>query len=135
MSGKIKRANAGDIMNSNVFCAKENDNMENIAKIMAEKKIGCVIVVNDAEEPTGIITESDLVRLIAKKGREFFDLSAVDVMNKPLVTIIPSMDVEKVEKEMKRRNIKHLPVVASKKLVGIITTRDVINYLAKWEPK
>lgn len=133
MHGKIKRANAGEIMNSNVFYVKEKENLEGTAKIMAEKKIGSIIVVNDSEEPVGIITESDLIRLLAKKGKEFFNLSAGDVMSKPLETIIPSADVEKIEREMKRRNIKHLPVVASKKLVGIITSKDIVDYLGKWK--
>lgn len=135
MHGKIKRANAGEIMNSNVVVVNEGKNLGDAAKIMADKKIGSVIVVDDLKEPKGLITESDLIRTIAAKEKGFFDLTAGDIMSKPLVTIIPSADVEKIEKEMKRRNIKHLPVVASGKLVGIITSKDIISYLGKWEVK
>ena len=133
MTGKIKRAHASDIMNHNVATVKESETLENAAKIMAEKKIGSVIVVDISNEPKGIITESDLIRIIAKRGKDFFNLDAGAVMSKPLVTIIPSMDIEKVEKEMKRRNVKHLPVFASGELHGMITSKDIVDYLGKWK--
>jgi len=100
---------------------------------MAEKRIGSVIVEDDSNEPKGIITESDVIRSIAKNGKNFFSMKALNVMSSPLITIIPSMDVEKVEKEMKRRNVKHLPVIISGRLVGIVTSIDVVTYLGKWE--
>jgi CBS domain-containing protein len=133
MHGKLKNANASDIMNKSVVTVKEEENIEQVAKIMAEKRIGSVIVEDDSNEPKGIITESDVIRSIAKNGKNFFSMKAVNVMSSPLITIIPSMDVEKVEKEMKRRNVKHLPVVISGRLVGIVTSIDVVTYLGKWE--
>jgi len=99
---------------------------------MAEKRNGSVIVADEPDNPQGIITESDMIRIMAKKGKGFFDLSAGQVMSKPLVTIIPSADIERIEKEMRRRNIKHLPVVASGELHGIVTSKDVVDYLGKW---
>ncbi len=133
MHGKLKNANASDIMNKSVVTVKEEENIEQVAKIMAEKRIGSVIVEDDSNEPKGIITESDVIRSIAKNGKNFFSMKALNVMSSPLITIIPSMDVEKVEKEMKRRNVKHLPVIISGRLVGIVTSIDVVTYLGKWE--
>ncbi|ODS41328.1 hypothetical protein BEH94_04740 [Candidatus Altiarchaeales archaeon WOR_SM1_SCG] len=132
MPGKIRKSNAAGIMNSNVVTVKESENLENTVKIMAKKGIGSVIVTNNGEA-FGIITESDIIRILAKKGRHFFDLRAGEVMSKPLVTIIPSTDIEKIEKEMKRRNLRHLAVVASGNVVGIITSKDVVDYLGKWK--
>jgi len=133
MSGKIKRTHAGSIMNSNVVVVNKNKKLEDAAKIMAEKKIGSVIVADESNKPKGIITESDIIRTLAKNGKGFFDLHAGEVMSKPLVTIIPSMSIEKIEKEMKRRNVKHLPVVTSGEVVGIVTSKDVVDYLGKWK--
>ena len=135
MSGKIKMRHASDIMTCDVATVKESDTLENAAKIMAEKKIGSVIVVDVSNELKGIITESDLIRIIAKRGKDFFNLNAGGVMSKPLVTIIPSMNIDKVEKEMKRRNVKHLPVFASGELCGVVTSKDIVDYLGKWKSK
>lgn len=129
MPGKIERTTAGDIMNRNVVAVMENESLENMAKIMAEKEIGSVIVVDGYDSPQGIITERDMIRIMAKKGRGFFNLSAEEVMSKPLFTAISSTDIEKIEKEMRKRNIKYLPVVESEKLVGIVTLKDVVKYL------
>jgi len=129
MPGKIERTTAGDIMNRNVVAVMENESLENMAKIMAEKEIGSVIVVDGYDSPQGIITERDMIRIMAKKGRGFFNLSAEEVMSKPLFTAISSTDIEKIEKEMRKRNIKYLPVVESEKLAGIVTLKDVVKYL------
>ncbi|ODS41325.1 hypothetical protein BEH94_04725 [Candidatus Altiarchaeales archaeon WOR_SM1_SCG] len=129
MHEKPGRTTTRDIMNTNVVSVNENENLENIANIMSEKEIGSVIVVNESGEAKGIITERDMIRIIARSGRGFFNLSAEEVMSKPLVTIIPSTDIEKIEKEMRKRNVKYLPVVESGMLVGIVTLKDVINYL------
>ena len=53
-------------------------------------------------------------------------------MSKPLVTIIPSTGIERIEEEMRRGGIKHLPVFASGELHGIVTSKDVVDYLGKW---
>ena len=50
-------------------------------------------------------------------------------MSKPLFTAFASTDIEKIEKEMRKRNIKYVPVVESGKLAGIVTLKDVIKYL------
>jgi len=135
MRGKIKRAKAGDIMTSNVVTVENNKKLIDVVKIMTDKKIGSVIVENLSHEPVGIITETDILRAIANYKEKFFDLSAQDIMSKPLITINVTADIERVEKEMKRRKIKHLPVISSGKLIGIVTTKNLVNYHGKWEIK
>lgn len=57
------------------------------------------------------------------------------IMSKPLITIPATTDVERVTKEMKRHKIKHLPIISSGKLVGIVTTKNLVDYLENWEIK
>jgi len=135
MRGKQKRATAGDIMGAGVVTAENSNKLLDIVKIMADKKIGSIVVVNLSNEPVGLITETDILRAISKYEQKFFDLSAQDIMSKPLLTIPATADVERIEKEMKRHRIKHLPVISSGKLVGIVTTRNLVDYLGKWEIK
>ena len=54
-------------MNSDVVAVKKSENLEGVAKIMAEKRVGSVIVVDETGNLQGIITESDVIRIISKK--------------------------------------------------------------------
>ncbi|PIN66848.1 MAG: hypothetical protein COV98_06115 [Candidatus Altarchaeum sp. CG12_big_fil_rev_8_21_14_0_65_33_22] len=102
---------------------------------MSDKKIGSIIVVNLSHEPVGLIRETDILRAISKYEQKFFDLTAQEIMSKPLITVPATTDVERVEKEMKRHKIKHLPVISSGKVIGIVTTKNLVDYLGKWEIK
>ncbi len=135
MRGKQKRASAGDVMGAGVVTAENSSNLLDVARNMADKKIGSIVVVNLSHEPIGLITETDILRTISEYEQKFFDLTAQDIMSKPLITIPATADVEKIEKEMKRHKIKHLPVISSGKLVGIVTTKNLVDYLGKWEIK
>ncbi|PKP59033.1 MAG: hypothetical protein CVT88_06380 [Candidatus Altiarchaeales archaeon HGW-Altiarchaeales-1] len=135
MRGKQKRASAGDIMGAGVVTAENSSKLLDVARTMADKKIGSIVVVNLSREPIGLITETDILRTISKYEQKFFDLTAQDIMSKPLITIPATADVERVEKEMKRHKIKHMPVISSGKLVGIVTTKNLVDYLGKWEIK
>jgi len=129
MTANIENTTIGNIMNKNVVSVKGNDTIESVVKTMYDKEVGSVIVVNESGEPKGIITERDVIRVIAKKGRGVFNLTSEDFMSKPLFTAFASTDIEKIEKEMRKRNIKYVPVVESGKLAGIVTLKDVIKYL------
>ncbi len=135
MRGKQKRASAGDVMGAGVVTAENSSNLLDVVRNMADKKIGSIVVVNLSQEPIGLITETDILRTISEYEQKFFDLTAQDIMSKPLITIPATADVERVEKEMKRHKIKHLPVISSGKLVGIVTTKNLVDYLGKWEIK
>ncbi len=135
MRGKQKRASAGDVMEAGVVTAENISNLLDVVRNMADKKIGSIVVVNLSHEPIGLITETDILRTISEYEQKFFDLTAQDIMSKPLITIPATADVEKIEKEMKRHKIKHLPVISSGKLVGIVTTKNLVDYLGKWEIK
>jgi len=134
MGGKIKRVNAGDLMTSPAITIDANESMSNVCKQMAENGIGSIIITEN-DEAVGIITERDIIKAIGSKGIKFFDLKAKDIMSHPLFSAIPSTDIEKLEKEMKRRKIKHVPIIASKRILGIVTSRNIVEYLGKWSPE
>jgi len=129
MTANIENTTIGNIMNKNVVSVKGNDTIESVVKTMYDKEVGSVIVVNESGELKGIITERDVIRVIAKKGGGVFNLTSEDFMSKPLFTAFASTDIEKIEKEMRKRNTKYVPVVESGKLAGIVTLKDVIKYL------
>ncbi|PKM92012.1 MAG: hypothetical protein CVU81_02755 [Euryarchaeota archaeon HGW-Euryarchaeota-1] len=127
-----KRTTAGDIMTKPAITADITNGVGDIATLMANNRVGSVIITEN-DLARGIITERDIVNAVGLHKREFFDLKAKDIMARPLFSAIPSMDIEKLEKEMRRRKIKHLPIIAQNKILGMVTSRNVIEHLGKWK--
>ncbi|QGR20040.1 CBS domain-containing protein [Stygiolobus azoricus] len=112
-----------EYMKSSVVTVNKNTILYEIAKIMTEKNIGSVIVVENGK-PVGIITERDIVRAIGK-GKKL-DTKAEEIMTVSLITIKEDSPVTGALALMRQFNIRHLPVVNDKgELTGIISIRDI----------
>ena len=97
-----------------------NIKVKEAAKIMSEKGIGSLIIFKD-NKIKGILTERDVIKNISKS-----DSNIEKIMSKNVITIKFDSDVEEAVKLLKNNDIKRLPVVKDKKLVGIITITDII---------
>ncbi|AWR97523.1 CBS domain-containing protein [Acidianus sulfidivorans JP7] len=116
-----------EYMKSNVVSVDKNTKLKDIAKIMTEKNVGSIIVI-DNNKPVGIITEKDIVRAIGK-GKSL-DSLAQDIMTATLITIREDSPITGALSIMRSYNIRHLPVVDdSGKLCGILSIRDVAKAL------
>lgn len=116
-----------DYMKTSVISVDKNVKLKDIARIMTEKSIGSVIVVEN-EKPIGIITERDIVKAIGK-GKDL-DALAKDIMTASLITIRQDAPISGALSLMRLNNIRHLPVVNEEgKLVGIISIRDIARAL------
>jgi len=92
---------------------------------MDDKNIGCIIVTREGL-PVGILTERDFVKRIASKEKPLTS-SIEEVMSSPLISIDPDETVWEAAEEMKTSNIHKLPVVQDNKIIGIITTSDLVE--------
>ncbi|MCC6066353.1 MAG: CBS domain-containing protein [Pyrobaculum sp.] len=118
-----------DIMVKDVVTAKENDKIRDVAIRMYEKKIGSVVVVDDEGKPIGIVTERDLVYVVARALTP--DTPAWMVMTENPVVINENALVTEAMEKMRELNIRHLPVAdTSSKLVGMVSFRDIIDFTA-----
>ena len=97
------------------------------AKILADKKIGTVVVASDGETPEGILSERDIVRELAKSGGGCLDKNVSDYMTRDLVTCTQQSSVEEILTQMTEGRFRHMPVVEEGKLVGIVTLGDVVK--------
>jgi CBS domain-containing protein len=89
------------------------------ARIMGEKRIGSLVLFSGGKI-RGIITERDIVKNFGKGEK----MSAV--MAKRVVTIGPDETLDRALGVMRKHGVKRLPVVAGRKLVGIITLTDIL---------
>jgi len=124
---EIEDLRVEDIMTANVVTVGSEESAYMAAKLMAEKKVGSVIVVDDEGKPVGIITEEDLIRRVLASRRDPETTRARDIMSHPLITVDSSMSLREAAELMARRGIGHLPVVKKGRLVGIVAEFDIIT--------
>ena len=114
-----------DVMIDKVATLDNSSMIKDAAKLMDEKNIGCIIVTRN-DQPVGILTERDFVRRIASKEKALTS-PLEEVMSSPLISIDPDETVWEAAEQMKVKNIHKLPVIDNDKVVGIITTSDLVE--------
>lgn len=114
-----------DTMVSNVITIEPSVVVSEAAKIMINKNIGGLIVIEN-KKPIGIITEKDFTSLIAE-GKDPHKVKVKDAMSKPLITISPRAGLIDAAKLMTSSNVRKLPVLEDGNLIGIITAEDIVR--------
>ncbi|MFD0908496.1 MULTISPECIES: CBS domain-containing protein [Ruegeria] len=98
------------------------------AKILADKRIGTVIVSeDDGETAAGILSERDIVRELAASGSGCLTQPVSAYMTKKLVTATQQDKVQDVLARMTEGRFRHMPIVEDGKLIGIVTLGDVVK--------
>lgn len=98
------------------------------AKILADKRIGTVIVSeDDGETAAGILSERDIVRELAASGSGCLTQPVSAYMTKKLVTAAQQDKVQDVLARMTEGRFRHMPIVEDGKLIGIVTLGDVVK--------
>lgn len=103
-----------------------NDTVLRALQVMAEANIGAVLVT-EAEKVIGIFTERDYARKGEVAGRRAAETLVKDVMTSQIFTVSPNTSVEECLALMQKHHIRHLPVVADERVVGILSIRDVLE--------
>ena len=116
---------AEQIMSKNVLTVDKTTSIQEAALDMRKLQIGCVIVTEDSK-PIGIVTERDFVTKVAADGRPLFT-EIHEIMSSPLISIDPEETIWEASEILKRKRIHKLPVKEDEKIVGIITTSDIIK--------
>ena len=121
----------GDIMHSDVKTASPEDTFADVARIMHRNRISSVVVL-DGAKLRGIVTERDIVNLVAAGGDPHSVTVAHGMTRRDLATVSPKTDIAEAAELMVARNIRHLPVVDTRgRVVGIISIRDLTRWAAE----
>lgn len=98
------------------------------AKLLADKRIGTVVVSDDdGQTAAGILSERDIVRELAKSGGDCLTRQVSDYMTRKLVTCTSQNNAEEVLQQMTDGRFRHMPVVEDGKMIGLITLGDVVK--------
>ena len=117
-----------DIMEKNVITIEKNRTAQDAAKIIAEKDISFLVVMND-DLPEGVLSESDFVRKIAAEDRKSSDVPISEIMSYKFRSVGPTTTIEDAVQKMLNNNIRRLLILEDEKLVGVITQTDLARNL------
>jgi len=95
-------------------------------KIMAEKAVGSLVVMED-DELLGIITERDYARKVIVKGRSAETTTVAEIMTVDILTTSSSESVNDCMEVMTEKKIRHLPVVEDNRVIGMISIGDLVK--------
>jgi signal-transduction protein with cAMP-binding, CBS, and nucleotidyltransferase domain len=110
------------------YVCKETDTVVDVAKKLRETVLRHIFVVNDAFQPTGIISVVDINNRVVAVGANPSVLKAKDIMSKPVDIINISDDTLTVSKAMMEKGRAMCPVAKDGKMVGIITINELLRH-------
>ena len=116
-------------MSRNVKTAHETQSIRAATKIMSESNIGSVVVVKNSGTniPVGIITERDIINLLASRTSSPLNIELRKAMSKPIITLDYHASLQDAIQTMAEKSIRRLPIVSNEKMVGIVTDRDIFK--------
>ena len=118
-----------DIMTKAIISVPPETNLFQVAKMMEQGAIGAILVKKNGE-PEGIVTDRDYATRIAVQ-KHSLDTPVQKVASYPLYTISASESILSAAKAMSAKKIRKLVAVEDGKVVGIITSTDLVNHMAK----
>jgi len=95
--------------------------------LLAQRKIGALPVM-DADKVAGVMSERDVIYCMARDGAAMLDWPVEKIMTAPAITVEPKVTVLAALSLMTSRRIRHLPVVADERLIGVVSIGDLVKY-------
>lgn len=109
-----------------VYTVRPEQTVREALAQLAAHNVGALVVVDGRGRPIGIISERDIVRA-AVRDEQLFGRTVQGLMTRDLVVAAPEDDLRAVAHTMTERRIRHLPVVAGGRLVGIVSIGDIVK--------
>lgn len=109
-----------------VACIDPSATVLDAARIMNERRIGALVVTR-GERLVGIFTERDVLNRVVAAQRDPAQTRIEEVMTTPVACCTPETTRAECESVMRKRHIRHLPVVEGDRVVGMISVHDVLE--------
>ena len=131
----MKKILVADIMTREPIIVKPDTSLLECAKKMVKKRVGSLLLINK-KKLVGFISQKDILWALIKKSKEdLATIKAIEISPKKIATIKPSFTIEEAIKKMKRLKFEKLPVIHNKKLIGVITIKDILNFHPEFYPE
>jgi CBS domain-containing protein len=112
---------------SDTFTIAPSAKVGEAIRLMAERRVGSVLVTAPDGTVLGIFTERDVLNLFASRGVELIDIALSEVMTTDLATAAPETLVDETLALITRRRCRHIPVLQEGKVVGMVSIGDLVK--------
>jgi CBS domain-containing protein len=112
----------------NVISIEPNASLESAVKMLAQHRIGALLVLGPDRRVVGILSERDVVRVLAERGAGVLAQPLSQVMTRRVVTCSPSDSVGVLMERMTTGKFRHLPVIEHEQVIGVISIGDVVKH-------
>jgi CBS domain-containing protein len=111
-----------------VFTGSPSLTIAQAAALLHERQVGAMVIMDEKDEVVGILSERDLVRVVAIEGASALDAPVSRSMTRNVLFAKPEETVDMLLARMTDRRIRHLPVCSGTRLVGIISIGDLVKW-------
>ena len=113
---------------NDVLTIDPNATLATAIKLLADRKIGAVVITGADRQVIGILSERDIVRAFAASGPAALDEQVGQVMTRKVMTCDEAETISSLMERMTQGKFRHLPVVERGRLAGIVSIGDVVKY-------
>lgn len=115
-----------DLMTTDVVTVHAEGTLRDATEALLDNGVGSVIVVDDDENPVGIVTETDVLEGCYRTGERLEALSVAHLSHRAVIITTPTSTVNHLAYRMAEEDVKKVPVMDDLDLVGIVTLTDVV---------
>ena len=117
-----------DRKGADVVTMVADESVVNAARVMNDRGIGGVVVTDANQKMIGIFTERDILRRVVAEQRDPAETRLRDVMTSPVMTCRLQASIEELVGLVTAKRIRHIPVMDGDKLIGIVTSGDLLAH-------
>jgi len=111
-----------------VVTIEPNANLATAVRVLAEHRFGALVVTGPEDRIVGILSERDIVTLLAKRGIDALETKIAEVMTRKVTTCSPTDTISSIMEHMTAGKFRHVPVIEQGRLAGIISIGDVVKH-------
>jgi CBS domain-containing protein len=115
------------VKGTKVITVTPDTTVRHLLTILAENRIGAVVVSRDGTAVDGIASERDIVQALAQRGAAVMSEPVTAIYTAEVHTVTPQTPIEEVMRMMTERRVRHAPVVVDDRLLGIVSIGDVVK--------
>jgi CBS domain-containing protein len=119
-----------EVKGADVITVDVHTTVAELGKLLTRKNIGAALVL-DGVKLQGVVGERDIVQALAARGIDILDWPVTELMRTPVITCEPEDPVTGLMATMTQRRVRHVPVLANGRIVGVVSIGDVVKHRLK----
>jgi CBS domain-containing protein len=110
-----------------VFTASPHETVAAAAALLLSRRVGAMVIVDDQDQVVGILSERDVVRVVAEQGAAGLAQPVSSCMSREVIFAAPNETVQSLLERMTDRRVRHLPVLKGGRLAGLVSIGDLVK--------